>query len=57
MYGGVELMENFAKRQRAFDYSLMKKDDSKRFEAMIGIKIGWIIPLYRHNSNETFYYR
>jgi hypothetical protein len=57
VYGGVEFMENFAKRQRAYDYSLMGKDNTKRFEAMIGIKIGWIIPLYRHNPNAVFYYR
>jgi hypothetical protein len=57
MYGGVEFMENFAKRQRVYDYSLMRKDNTKRFETMIGIKIGWIIPLYRHNPNTVFYYR
>jgi hypothetical protein len=57
MYGGVDFMENFAKRQRQYDYSLMRKDNSKRFEAMIGFKIGWIIPLYRHNPHAVYYYR
>jgi hypothetical protein len=56
LYGGVEFSENFAKRQRDFDFSLMKKDDSKRFEAMVGFKIGWIIPLYKHDTNREFYY-
>jgi hypothetical protein len=57
IYGGIEFMENFAKRQREYDFSLMRKDDGKRFETMIGFKIGWIIPLYRHNPNTVFYYR
>ena len=57
LYGGVEFSENFAHRQRDFDFSLMKKDDSKLFEAMIGFKIGWIIPLYKHEPNREFYYR
>ena len=57
VYGGVEFFENFAKRQREFDFSLMKKDDSKLFEAMIGFKIGWIIPLYKHDPNAVFHYR
>jgi len=57
LYGGIEFFENFAKRQREFDFSLMKKDDSKRFEAMVGFKIGWIIPLYKHDTNREFYYR
>jgi hypothetical protein len=55
MYGGIELFESFSKRQRDFDYSLMRKDDSKFFDAMLGIKIGWIIPLYRHNPDAVFY--
>jgi len=57
VYGGVEFCENFARRQREFDFNLMKKDDSKLFEAIIGFKIGWIIPLYKHDPNKVFYYR
>jgi len=57
LYGGVEFFENFAKRQRDYDYSLMRKDDTKRFEAMVGFKIGWIIPLYKHDPNAVFHYR
>ena len=56
-YAGVEFFENFAKRQRDYDYSIMRKDDSKLFETMIGFKIGWIIPLYKHDPNAVFYYR
>ena len=57
VYGGVDFFENFAHRQREFDFSLMRKDNSKLFEAMIGFKIGWIIPLYKHEPNREFYYR
>ncbi len=57
LYGGVEFTESFAKRQREYDFSLMGKDNSKLFEAMIGFKIGWIIPLYKHDPNTVFYYR
>ena len=57
VYGGVDFFENFAHRQRDFDFSLMRKDDSKLFEAMIGFKIGWIIPLYKHDPNREFHYR
>ncbi|MDR0368584.1 MAG: hypothetical protein LBH82_05530, partial [Bacteroidales bacterium] len=55
LYGGVEFFESFSKRQRDFDFSLMKKDDSRFFDTMLGIKIGWIIPLYRHNPNEVYH--
>jgi hypothetical protein len=57
LYGGIEFSETFAKRQREWDFSLMRKDTTRLFEAMIGFKIGWIIPLYRHNPNTVFYFR
>ena len=56
-YGGVEFAEIFAKRQREYDFNLMRKDDVKLFESMIGLKIGWIIPLYKHNPYAEFEYR
>lgn len=57
LYGGVEFYEVFAHRQREYDFNLMRKDDAKLFESMIGLKIGWIIPLYKHNPYAEFEYR
>ena len=56
-YGGIEFYEIFAKRQREYDFNLMRKDDSKLFESLIGIKVGWIIPLYKHKPYAEFEYR
>jgi len=56
-YGGVEFSEIFAHRQREYDFNLMRKDDTKLFESLIGIKVGWIIPLYKHNPYTEFEYR
>lgn len=56
-YGGIEFSEIFAKRQREYDFNLMGKDNSKLFESMIGIKVGWIIPLYKHDPHSEFEYR
>jgi hypothetical protein len=56
-YGGVEFYESFAKRQREYDFNLMRKDDAKLFESLVGLKIGWIIPLYKHNPYAEFEYR
>lgn len=53
-YGGIEIVENWAKRQRAYDFSLMAKDNNKYFESIIGFKVGWIIPLYKHNPYRVF---
>jgi hypothetical protein len=56
-YGGVEFSELFAKRQREYDFTLMRKDNAKLFEAMVGLKVGWIIPLYRRTNTLEFEYR
>jgi len=56
-YGGVEFYEIFAARQREYDFTLMRKDDAKLFESLIGIKVGWIIPLYKHNPYSEYEFR
>lgn len=56
-YGGVEFYETFSKRQRDYDFNLMGKDNRKFFDAMIGLKFGWIIPLYKKEYIDTYYFR
>jgi len=56
-YGGVEFYQIFAHRQREYDFNLMRKDDAKPFESLIGLKVGWIIPLYKHNPYAEYEYR
>ncbi|MDR1793350.1 MAG: hypothetical protein LBR36_07930 [Bacteroidales bacterium] len=56
-YAGVEFSEIFGRRQREYDFALMGKDTSKPFEVMIGIKVGWIIPLYRKTSAISYEFR
>ena len=53
-YGGIEVVENWAKRQRAYDFSLMGKDNNRYFESYIGFKVGWIVPLYKHQPYRVF---
>jgi hypothetical protein len=57
LYGGVEFYEIFAQTQREYDFNLMRKDDAKLFESLIGIKIGWIIPLYKHKPYTEYEFR
>lgn len=56
-YAGVELTETFSHRQREWDFSLMGKDNRSFTDIMIGFKIGWIIPLYKKEYQDTFYFR
>ena len=56
-YGGFEFYEVFSKRQREYDFNLMGKDNRKFFDTMIGLKFGWIIPLYKKEYIDTYYFR
>ena len=46
-FGGFEFTQEFTKSQRSFDYDLMKADTEKRTDLLNGIRIGWILPLYK----------
>ena len=55
-YGGVEFYYAWTKSCRNYDFNLWGKDNTQYRDAMIGIRIGWILPVYRHNPDEYYYY-
>ena len=56
LYFGIELMEGFTKNQRGWDFHTNSKDDKLRFDMLIGLKLGWIIPVFTGQTNDTYYY-
>jgi len=54
-FGGLEIMEGFTRGKRKYLFNEMKPDDSKRFEMLYTIKIGWMIPVYKKASQVYFY--
>ena len=56
-YIGLEATECFSKRQREWDFSLMGQDDRRFTDIWIGLKAGWIIPLYKKEDQDTYYFR
>ena len=55
-FGGFEFTQAFTKSQRSFDYDLRKADTEKRFDMLNGIRIGWILPLYKKTPQEFYYH-
>ena len=53
-YAGIEIIEGFTKNRRNFDYDLMKKDDRLRTDLLFGIRVGWILPLYKRMPKEFY---
>lgn len=53
-FAGIEINEAFTKNKRDFNYDLMKKDDQLRTDLLFGIRIGWILPLYKRGPKEFY---
>lgn len=53
-FGGFEFIEGFTSGKRNFNYSTGLSDTGKRFDLMMGIKLGWIMPFYKQ-APEKFY--
>lgn len=55
-YAGFDITAAWTENRRSYDFVLAEKYNEKRFDVIYGIKLGWIIPIYRR-SPEPFYYR
>lgn len=54
-YAGVEFHEAFTHSLRDWNFSAMKKDDNKYFDYFIGIKVGWMLPIYKRAPDKYYY--
>jgi len=55
-FAGIEATEAFTQSRRAYYFAEMIRPDEKRFDMLVGVKLGWIFPLYRRVSREFYYY-
>lgn len=53
---GFEFTQAFTRSQRSYDYDLMKADTEKRTDLLYGIRVGWILPLYKKTPQEFYYH-
>jgi hypothetical protein len=53
---GIEFMQAFTQDRRAWDYTLMKQDKTQRLDLLNGIRVGWILPLYKRMPKDRYYY-
>lgn len=55
-YFGVEAYQAFTKSVRKFNYDTGLWDTKQRFDGLLGLRLGWILPLYKKVPNEYYYY-
>lgn len=54
-YAGFEFQQAFTHSLRDWDFSTMQKDNNSYIDFFIGIKVGWMLPIYSRAPNKYYY--
>ena len=54
-YAGFEFQEGFTTGLRGYQYDTMSPDNKKRLDILMGIRLGWMLPLYKKVPKEFYY--
>lgn len=52
---GFEFMQGFTQSRRSFDFATQGKDEKKRIDVLLGIRVGWILPFYADKAEDIYY--
>ena len=55
-YAGIDLTQAWTKNRRGYNYDTRSYDNATHFDSMIGIRVGWMITLYRRAPEEYYYH-
>jgi hypothetical protein len=56
VYGGIDFTLGFTQNRRAWNFDTMKPDTHQRLDMFIGIKLGWVIPIFTNKDDVVYYY-
>ena len=54
-FAAVELSQGFTRNRRSFNFDEMRQDEKDRLDLLYGIRIGWVLPLYKKVPKEFYY--
>jgi hypothetical protein len=54
--GGLDVTHAWTKNRRSLNYDTGLRDDRKRNDWLMGIRVAWIIPLYKKTPKDYYYY-
>lgn len=55
-FGGLEAVQGFTQGRRDYYFGDMKSDQSNRLDLLFGVRIGWIIPLFKEAPDKFYIY-
>ena len=53
-YAGFEFTEGFTQNKRAFNFDTGLHDSTKRTDILIGVRVGWVFPIYKRVANKYY---
>lgn len=54
-YGGLEFTQAFTQNRRSYNFDQQKRDDKHRMDLLFGIRLAWIIPIYKRAPRQFYY--
>jgi hypothetical protein len=45
----------FTQGRRDYLYDVMRPDNAKRLDVLIGVRTGWFIPMFKRNSEDMMF--
>lgn len=55
-FGGLEAVQGWTASRRDYNYGTMSADKKARVDLLFGIRIGWVIPLYKEAPDKFYIY-
>ncbi|MBL7924259.1 MAG: hypothetical protein JNL88_08675 [Bacteroidia bacterium] len=55
-FGGLEAVQGWTAGRRSYDFNSMKEETGSRFDMLFGIRVGWVIPLFKEAPEEFYLY-
>ena len=55
LYGGIEFYEGFTQGRRDYNFDTRDVDNEPRMDILCGIRVGWVIHLYKRTGREVYY--
>jgi hypothetical protein len=54
-YAGINFTWGFTQGRRSYLYDVARTDNASRNDILTGLKLGWVLPIYKKNVEETYY--
>jgi hypothetical protein len=52
---GADVLVGFTQGRRDYLYDVMRPDNAKRLDVLIGVRTGWFIPMFKRNSEDMMF--